>query len=483
MTVLETLEPKAVFKHFESIARIPHESGNEKAISDFLMDFARAHHLEAIQEPSYNVIIKKEATPGYENAPSVILQGHMDMVCVKEEGVDFDFLTDPLTLRIEEDMIWATGTSLGADNGIAVAMVLALLESTDLPHPELTALFTVSEETGMDGVLNLNSNNLTGQILINLDTEEEGSFITSCAGGVNHMVYLPLSHEAAKAGHAAFKLNLQGLKGGHSGIEINKNRANALHLMGRVLADLDRDFDLDISAFSGGEKMNAIPKFASATVLVPETEKEALQDRLHALLSLLKNEYAVADPDLEMEIQPTEIGPEIWNHQTRQDLIALLRLIPVGVQSMSASIEGLVESSTNLGVAKIDGNELVLENAVRSSVKSRKAEINQRIQMVCEKTAARSELVSDYPEWEFQVESPIRELFVSTYEELHGTTPKIEAIHAGLECGFLKEKLGDIDMISMGPNMYDVHTPNEHLSISSTKRVYEFLCEILKRVQ
>ena len=229
--------------------------------------------------------------------------------------------------------------------------------------------------------------------------------------------------------------------------------------------------------------MNAIPKFASATVSIPETDKEAFQDRLHALLGLLKNEYAVADPDLEIEIQPAEIGPEIWTQKNTQDLIALLRLIPVGVQSMSASIEGLVESSTNLGVARIEGNELVLENAVRSSVKSRKAEINQRIQLVCEKTSARSELVSDYPEWEFQVDSPIRELFVSTYEDLHGTTPKIEAIHAGLECGFLKEKLGDIDMISMGPDMYDVHTPNEHLSISSTKRVYEFLCEILKRLQ
>ncbi|WP_432661851.1 aminoacyl-histidine dipeptidase [Wukongibacter baidiensis] len=481
--VLNGLQPEAVFRNFESLTRIPRGSGNEKEVSDFLVKFASDLGLEVIQEECLNVIINKPASKGYENAPRVILQGHMDIVCAKREGLDFDFTKDPIPVVLDGDMIRTDGTTLGADNGIAVAMAMAILESKELSHPPLTALFTVAEETGMDGVIGLKPENISGDILINIDSEEEGKALSSCAGGVNNIVHLPIQWQDADSGKAAYKLSIKGLLGGHSGMEIDKNRGNAIKLLGRLLESINNNIDIDIAKVSGGEKMNAIAKMADAIITTDEANEDKLNTMISDCQNILSNEFKTADPDIKLYIEKASKPEKVFSKGTSKSLISILRLTPNGVQTMSADIKGLVESSNNIGVLETTEKEVVFSSAVRSSVNTLKDEINNRINTVCELTGTKMELVSDYPEWQYKVDSPIRDLMVEVYREMYDEKMEVDAIHAGLECGFLKEKVGDIDMISIGPNLYDVHTPNEHLSISSTRRVFEFLCEVLKRVK
>lgn len=480
---LKGLNPEKVFMHFEALTQIPRESGNEKAVSDYLVTFAKALGLDVIQEPCHNIIISKPATKGHENAPRVILQGHLDMVCTKEEGLDFDFNKDAIEIWVDGDMIRTRGTTLGADNGIAVAMAMALLESEDLPHPPLTALFTVSEETGMDGVLALNPEHISGDILINIDSEEEGTALSSCAGGVNTLVNLPVQRESVKEGMVAYQIHIGGLMGGHSGMEIDKNRGNAIVLLGRVLEAVEKKMTFSVAEVSGGEKMNAIPKMAQATVVVSKTDTALIEETIHEMNRVFKNEYQTADPGVNLTIKEATLPQEVFKPAAKQALITLMRLIPNGVQTMSFDIHGLVESSNNIGVLTTREDSVEFSGAVRSSVKSLKKEINDRIARVCELCGAQIDFKGDYPEWEFKVKSSIRELMKETYLSMYQKELKVDAIHAGLECGLLKEKVGDIDMISIGPNLYDVHTPDEHMSISSTQRVYEFLCEVLKGIK
>lgn len=481
--VLKGLQPEAIFRHFESLTRIPRGSGNEKGVSDFLVKFAKELGLEVIQEECLNVIINKPATKGYEGAPRVILQGHMDIVCAKREDLEFDFEKDPIPVVLDGDMIRTDGTTLGADNGIAVAMAMAILEAKDLPHPPLTALFTVAEETGMDGVIGLRPENISGDILINIDSEEEGKALSSCAGGVNNIVHLPIEWRDADSSKVGYKLAIKDLLGGHSGMEINKNRGNAIKLLGRLLELIDNNMNIDIAKVSGGEKMNAIAKMSDVVIAIDEANEDALRNIINDYQRIVSNEFKTADPDIKLYIEKASKYQKVFSENTKKNLISILRLMPNGVQTMSADIEGLVESSNNVGVLETNEEEVVFSSAVRSSVKTLKDEINSRIQTICSLTEAKMELVSDYPEWEYKVDSPIRDLMSKVYKDMYGEEIKVEAIHAGLECGFLKEKVGDIDMISIGPNLYDVHTPNEHLSISSTRRVYEFLCEVLKRIK
>lgn len=481
--VLNGLQPEAVFGNFESLTRIPRGSGNEKEVSDFLVKFATELGLEVIQEECLNVIINKPASKGYENAPRVILQGHMDIVCAKREDLDFDFTKDPIPVVLDGDMIRTDGTTLGADNGIAVAMAMAILESKELSHPSLTALFTVAEETGMDGVIGLKPENISGDILINIDSEEEGTALSSCAGGVNNIMHLPIHWEGADSDKAAYKLSIKDLLGGHSGMEIDKNRGNAIKLLGRLLESINNNIDIDIAQVSGGEKMNAIAKMADAIITTDEANEDKLNTMISDYQNILSNEFKTADPDIKLYIEKVSKPGKVFSKSTSKSLISILRLTPNGVQTMSADIKGLVESSNNIGVLETTEKEIVFSSAVRSSVKTLKDEINNRINTVCELTGAKMELVSDYPEWQYKVDSPIRDLMVEVYRDMYHEEMKVDAIHAGLECGFLKEKVGDIDMISIGPNLYDVHTPNEHLSISSTRRVFEFLCEVLKRIK
>ena len=484
--ILSNLEPKSVFTHFEDLTRIPRESGNEKMVSDFLMDFAKKNGLKAIQENSHNVIIEKPASPGYENAPKVILQGHMDMVCVKKPGFDFDFEKDAIPIALEGDIIKTEGTSLGADNGIAVAMAMAILEAKDMKHPAISALITSAEETGMDGAINLQPENISGDILINIDSEEEGKATVSCAGGVRVIVHLPLLWEDVDSkDKITLKLQIDGLAGGHSGMEINKNRANAIRLMGRTLSSLQKGLSekMYISDIAGGEKMNAIPKHAYAVIVTNASEIENIKNIVSGCHDKFSNEFKTSDPGISISIENIETPEKVLDEATSKSIVDLALLIPTGIQTMSADIEGLVESSNNIGVLELKNGEIVFESAVRSSVKSLKDEINDRIEAAANRCGATVEKQSDYPEWEYKADSPIRDLMMSVYKDKYGKELKVDAIHAGLECGLLKEKIGDIDMISIGPNMYDVHTPNESLSISSTARVFDFLGDVLKNIK
>jgi len=481
--VLKGLMPEKVFQYFEELTQIPRGSGNEKAVSDYLVKFAKDRNLEVTQDEIYNVIIKKKASKGYENAKSVILQGHCDIVCAKEEDLDFDFEKDPIEIYVDGDMIRTRGTTLGADNGVAVAMAMAILDSKDMQHPELTVLITVSEETGMDGVLNLKKGQVKGDILINIDSEEEGVALSSCAGGVDNIIKLPIKWENTDKNLVAKRVSIRGLLGGHSGMEIDKNRANAIKLMGRLLEKINDNFEIRVSSINGGEKMNAIAKFAISDIVFKKENEATLNEIIKEFESTVKNEYKTADPNITVSLDDINLSERNMTSETTEKLIDVLRLIPFGVQTMSADIKGLVESSTNIGVLEIQEDEIIFNSAVRSSVKTLKDEINSRMAVIAKLVGAEMELHADYPEWEFKPESEIREKMKEVYKDMYGKNLKVNAIHAGLECGFLKEKVGDIDMISIGPNIYDVHTPLEHLSISSTRRVYEFLCEVLKRIK
>ena len=480
--LLKDLKPESVFRNFEALTRIPRESGNEAAVAAFLEAFAKEHGLEVVREASNNIIITKPATAGYEQAPTVILQGHTDMVCVKLDELEFDFDTMPIPIVVEGDYIKTQGTTLGADNGIAVAMTMSVLEDKTLEHPKLIALFTTSEETGMDGVIALQPENVKGDILINLDSEEEGVILASCAGGVNNIAELPLSYQPTNK-MEAFKLVISGLAGGHSGAEIDKNRANAIKLAGRVLTTFKNHFDYDLIAIRGGEKMNAIAKRCEFEFMINSRDVMLMEELVMSLEATFKAEYEIADPAIKLDATEMDSPKEVLSTETRDNIEKLLRLTPFGVYTMSAGIKGLVESSNNLGVLEMTRETLKLTNALRSSVKSKKQELNEVMAIICETVGAKNTLTADYPEWQYRVESPTRELMKATYQEMFGKELQVDAIHAGLECGFLKEKLGDIDMVSLGPEMHDVHTPFERLSISSTARTYAFLVEVLRGIK
>ncbi len=482
--VLENLEPKAVFSFFEDLTQIPRCSGNEKRISDYLVDFAKQRNLEVIQDKALNIIIKKPGTKGYENSPTVILQGHMDMVCEKNKDTSHDFSSEPLKLRIEDDMLMATGTTLGADNGIAVAYALAILDSNDISHPPLEVLVTTEEETGMGGANNLDPKNLKGKILINIDSEEEGTLLVSCAGGIRNTISIPIEWASTSDNFLPFELRVRGLKGGHSGMEINKGRGNSNIILGRILQGISSNNDVYLAEISGGAKMNAIPRESDAVLLVKSNDKTKVEEEIKEWNMKIGNELKTADPDVKIEFEPLNSKyQKVFSKETMKKVISALVLIPNGVQTMSMEIEGLVQSSTNLGVLTTTEKEVLLECAVRSSVKTLKLDIVNKMEALANLIGANSSTEGDYPAWEFRKDSYIRKVFVDCYKKMYGKEPIITAIHAGLECGLFDEKFDDVDMISLGPNMYDVHTPDEHVSISSTKRVWNYLLEVLKSIK
>ena len=483
--VLKGLKPEKVFYYFEEISRIPRGSGNEKAISDYLVSFAKSKNLEVIQDSSYNVIIKKPATKGYENSPIVVIQGHMDMVCEKNNSKVHNFQTDPIELVVEGDFVKANGTTLGADNGIAVAYALALLDSEDIPHPPLEVLLTTDEETGMSGARNLDPKHIQGRILINIDNEEEGQLLVSCAGGLRTKVELKVKREAVNQDeYMKYKLMVRCLKGGHSGMDIIKQRGNANRILGRVLVDLIDRIDYKLVEIKGGAKDNAIPREADALILVKNTDVEDLGKEISKWNAILKNEYRKADPGLVLQLEDTdECVQEAFTKECRDNAIRLLYMIPNGIQTMSMDIEGLVQSSSNLGIVHTGQSKITYESSVRSSVRSLKQDIVTQTVILAEALGAEVTIHSEYPEWQYNNESKIRQVFQRVYKEMYGKEAEVVAIHAGVECGLFKEKFPDIDMISFGPNLYDVHTPDERMSISSVQRSWEYLLNVLKSLK
>lgn len=480
MGVLSNLEPKKVFYYFEEITKIPHGSGNVEQISDFLVDFAKAHHLFYIQDAVKNVIIVKEATPGYEKEPAVILQGHMDMVAVQTPDCTMDMKSEGLKVGIDGDSIYAEGTSLGGDDGIAVAYALALLASEDIKHPRLEVIITVDEEVGMDGAREIDLSMLQGHRMINLDSEEEGIFLTSCAGGARVNCRFPMKKQELTG--VRYELEVSGLLGGHSGGEIHKERGNSNCILGRLLWKLSGNMPVGLVSADGGLADNAIPRQTKAVVIVEEKDAGSLEQQVAELAEEVADEFATKDPDVKVtakQLSGTEKTICAAPEETRR-VAAFLQAAPDGVQAMSADMPGLVQTSLNLGILKADEEVLRAEYSVRSSLESEKDNLIAKLAALVELTGGDYVVTGDYPGWKYRVHSPLREKMVKLYTEMYGAEPKVEAIHAGLECGLLGSKIADLDCVSMGPDMKDIHTTEETLSISSTKRVWEYLVKVLE---
>lgn len=476
MSVLKDLKPKEVFRFFEELTTIPRTSGDEKKVSNYLVGFARERNLEVYQDKALNVIIKKPGTPGYEKSPTVIIQGHMDMVGEKTSKSRHDFLKDPIKLRIKDDFIYATDTTLGGDDGIAVAFGLALLDANKIPHPPVELLITTDEETGMFGASALTVEHLSGKTLLNIDSEEEGIFLVSCAGGLTAQVSFTPSFEDFKG--KALSISVTGLKGGHSGMEIIKQRANAIKLLGRILNRLNGELKIRLVSIQGGAKHNAIAREAYAVVSLSEGKYLRALEILQEMEGIFKNEYKVEDEGVKVEGTAAKAS-RMMPSRASNHIIRYILTVPDGVQTMSKDLPGLVESSLNLGVLEEKNRKLQFVHAVRSSVKSLKVEIADRISALAALTGGKVEYTSNYPEWQYEADSKVRVTAIKTYKKLFGKEPQIKAIHAGLECGLLKEKLPETDMISFGPNLFDVHTPQEHMSIASVERTWEFLKALL----
>lgn len=475
-------EPTKVFSYFEDLTRIPRGSGNEKEVSDYLVEFAKTNNLEFIQDEYMNVVIKKPATKGYESLPAVILQGHMDMVNEKNNDKIHDFDKDPLTLKIDGDNIYADETTLGADNGIAVAMAMSVLASTDISHPALEAVITVEEETGLVGALKLDGSLLKGKYLINIDSEEEGKLLVSCAGGSRIKLILPISFTNVDNNRTDLKISVKNLYGGHSGLDIIKGRGNANKLIGRILDDLLDELSFELFNINGGSKMNAIPREADAVIAINTSDKKKVEDLIEKWNDILKNELRGKDDKVQVIVSEIKQDSTIvFDEQSKLTAISTLIMFPNGIMSMSHAIEGLVESSVNLGVLSTTETSVTFECAPRSSIGSLKQAINNQFTSLAYLVGAELVIDSDYPEWQYNPDSNLRTHFEKVYKDMFKKDSEVVAIHAGVECGLFKEKLPDLDMISIGPDMADVHTPNEHVSISSIQRTYSYLVEVLNR--
>lgn len=482
MMLSEKLYPQRVFYYFEQIAAIPHGSRNTKAISDYLVNFAKEHNLVWYQDENNNVVIVKEASAGYEAAEPIIIQGHMDMVCEKEKGVDIDFEKDGLKLYIDGDFLKAEGTTLGGDDGIAVAYALALLDSQEIAHPKLEVVITVDEEIGMLGADAIDLSMLTGHTMLNIDSDVEGSFLTGCAGGMAVNVTLPIKRVMQSGEKVA--LTITGLEGGHSGSEIDKEHGNANILMGRLLRALFEETPFGIISLAGGLKDNAIPRECVTELLVPQENVNLVKEIADKLDIELKKEFMTADPSVCIEFEDLGKKEEsILDFGSVSRVIFYLRSVPNGVQHMSQVMHGLVETSLNLGIMELKEDALHTVTSIRSNVGTRKADLLDRVTAIVELLGGEAEVEGDYPAWEYKQDSSLRPQIAKVYKQLYGKDPVFETIHAGLECGLLSEKIKNLDCVSFGPDNFDIHTPKERLSISSTGRVWDFIVEFLRQAK
>lgn len=478
---------------FEKICSIPHESRNEQQLSDFLVEFAKERRLDVTQDEKGNIIIRKSGTSGMEHAPAVILQGHMDMVCVKDEGLDFDFARDPLRLVTDGDSLHAEGTSLGADNGIALAYILALLDSDDIPHPPLEAVVTVDEEVGMGGATAFDASQLTASLFINMDSEDEGVFCVSCAGGRRSRLCIPAETEDVPVSDLGEKsrfrrITVTGLAGGHSGLEIIKERGNSNKLLARVLDDLMQKYPCRIASLYGGTAANAIPKESSAVVLIC-ADDSALRHELDLWAETFRHELRGADgAGLAVTLEETEAADRVLTKRCAASVISAALLIPTGIASMDMNIttQRLVESSNNFAMIRMENGEIVFHCQTRSSVASKKEALCRQIEVLAAMIGASVEHSGDYPAWEYNPASRLRPLFEQTYRDLFRKDARVEGIHAGLECGLFAEKfkkLGrSMDFLSFGPTVSGAHTTKESLSLSSAENTWKLLTEVLRRI-
>ncbi len=479
---LEQLQPEKVFYYFEEISQIPRRSGNEKAISDYMVGFAKERGLKVIQDEYNNVVIYKNGTEGYESSPAVILQGHLDMVCEQNEGTGHDFEKDPIDLMIDGEWLTANGTTLGADNGIAVAYILAVLDSSELKHPPIEAVFTTDEEVGLTGALMMDKSVLNAKYFINLDSEEEGELTVGCAGGLKAKLSLPVTLTTNEFDQPVVKkIRIKGLKGGHSGVDIDKNRANADRVMGRVLSHLREEFSLRLVDVKGGSKDNVIPREAEVTLVIEDELIGHFKEHFTQVVADVKHELRTGEPELTIVEETLSFSESmhIMSKDSTDTVIFTLINVPNGIQTMSADLEGMVESSLNLGKVAVEDQRVIFLFAVRSNVRTLKYHITNQLQWFANQIGAVFIQTADYPEWEFKPESNLLTQAAKIYEANTGKEPIVKAIHAGLEPGAFLEKLPHLDAISIGPDMEEVHSPNERLHIKSTERTWDFLKEIL----
>ena len=479
MSLLSHLEPKGVFTFFEEICAIPHGSGNTKQISDYLKAFAKDRSLEVYQDQWNDVIIIKEATPGYEGAEPVILQGHMDMVCEKAPGCPKDMEREGLDLVVEGDTISAKDTTLGGDDGIALAVALALLDDESLPHPRLECVFTVDEETGMDGAINIDLSMLRGRRMLNLDSEEEGVFTVSCAGGNRTTCVLPIRREACPWEGVA--VTISGLDGGHSGAEIHRGLGNACMLLGRALATIAEETEVRLISVTGGLKDNAIPREAAA-LLVAADAREAVS-AAEKLNAVLKEEYRATDAGVTLTAIPEAAEGTPMEADATARIISFLTCAPNGVQVMSGDIPGLVQTSLNLGILTTEDETVTAAFCVRSSVETQKAMVTQRLTHLASLCGGTASVWGDYPGWAYRADSPLRELLGEVYRAQQDRDPRVEAIHAGLECGLFAGKLPGLDCVSIGPDLEEIHTTREKMHIASVQRLWALVTETLARMK
>ena len=475
---LAGLEPAAVFGYFEEICAIPHGSRNTKMISDYLVAFAKKNDLKYIQDQDNNVIIFGDASEGMENRPTVILQGHMDMVCEKDADCPIDMAVDGLDVNHDGKMVFAKGTTLGADNGIAVAMGMALLADKTLKHPPIELILTTDEEIGLLGAASVDLSELKGRTMINLDSEGEGVFTVSCAGGCTATMTLPMERRAVYG--PCIRLAVDGLQGGHSGADIHLNRGNANKIMGEFMSRIQKIMPLCLTSLAGGAKDNAIPRSCQATLVAMGINLERINDIAEQLQAEVREQFN--EPEVTIQAFDVDaLGGNSLSTESTAKIISLLCSAPNSVQTWSQDIEGLVQTSLNLGVIKL-GERFSATFSVRSSVNAEKLEVLEQLKKLAAMFDATYEEQGAYPAWEYKKESRLRDVMVSTYRSMFDKEPKVEAIHAGLECGLFSEKLPGLDCVSIGPQMHDIHTSRERLEIASAERTWKFLLEVLKNL-
>ena len=473
LEITEYKNADSVFRFFEEISKIPHGSENTSPIADYLVDFARERGLWYTRDKSDNVIIRKGATPGYEDRPTVIFQGHTDMVADKTADCEKDLEKEGLDLYRDGDFIRAKGTTLGADDGIALAYALAVLDADDIPHPEFEALFTSDEEIGLLGATALDAKDLKGKLMINIDSDDEGVFTVGCAGGIRTDTSITVKKEADPC--TVYTLSVSGLKGGHSGVEIDKGRINAIKVVAEILSAIT---DVRISAINGGNADNAIPRSTECSFTFCECEK----NKLLAAVAKCKEKYTNAEPDIEFSLKKLDKAAPVLNIQDSARILKFINEAPSGVVKMSDDIVGQVETSANLGIIETADGAVRVAVSLRSSKNTEKEKLLAKIQSIADSIDAEFDTRGAYPAWEYKKDSYLRELMRRVYADMYGKEPEVVTIHAGLECGIFSEKIPGLDCVSMGPDNFDIHTPEEHLSISSTARVWEYLKNVLKEI-
>lgn len=481
MASLQNLTPHLVWKHFLALSRIPRGSKNERAAADFVVALARSLDLPVKQDAVGNVVVTKRGTRGLEDAPVMVLQGHLDMVCEKNEGHPHDFLKDPIDVTLDGDWVHANGTTLGADNGIGVAAALAVLESKDLAHPPLECLFTIDEETGLTGAFNLGSDALTGKRMLNLDTEEEGSVYIGCAGGLDSVATRRVARVAPHAGRGAYRIKIAGLKGGHSGLDIAEGRGNAIKVLARALRLLIPRFGLEVASFEGGSKRNAIPREAFAVVSAEPAQVGAVHEALAQLQADVRSELGPADPEVTVTLEAASPPATVIANDDTLRVAAFLHACPHGMLAMTPDIPGLVQTSTNLGVivTKDDLVEVSLNH--RSAIDSAKKDVGFMVMALCELAGFAVEQSVGYPGWKPNVASPLLAAAKQIHTELFGRPPAIKAVHAGLECGIIGEKYPGMDMISIGPTITGAHSPDERMHVPSVATFWTYVTTLLAK--